>query len=302
MSIVCLGESLVDLIRRPAGPDAAEPSAEVFDTYFGGALANAAVAIARAGGSAALAGGCGGDEFGRFLRGRLLEEDVDCSLLLTPPGMRTPFAFVRFDPSGEPDFAIHGSGIEQGVTAHAGREERIIEAADGLLIGSNTLVDDGGRAVTERLVELASDSSVDVLFDPNLRLHRWPATEAAVDACRALIPRCRVVKSNIAEARLLVGESGAEAAAAAQGLVELGAGIGVVTSGAAGAVARGEACGEAAAPPVADPLPLGAGDAFMGTLAAVLTGAGFSPGAMEDALDRSCAAAAAACSRMGAID
>jgi fructokinase len=82
--VLCLGEALVDLIGER--PDAFVP-------HFGGAVANVAVLAARAGGSAALAGGAGDDAWGQWLLDRLEHEGVDVSLFKLIEGSQTPLGW-----------------------------------------------------------------------------------------------------------------------------------------------------------------------------------------------------------------
>lgn len=299
MSIVCLGEALVDLIARPGRRSG---GGESFDCFFGGALANVAVAVARAGSPALLASATGEDPFGRFLRGRLEAEGVDTRFLGIRPEIVTPFAFVRFAEGGEPHFQIHGEGIDAAVAAVAGREAELAAAASAVVFGSNSMVGPRGDAVTRELVRIATGREIPVLFDPNLRLHRWPDAERAVAVCRELLPSCTIVKANLAEARLLVGDRELDAARSAEALAALGPGTAVVTAGARGAVARGRSQTDCPAPTVADPNPLGAGDAFMGTLVAALHQEAWDPARIGAALQRATAAAGEACSRIGATD
>jgi fructokinase len=295
VSIVCLGEALVDLIGEPPGPDP-----ERYAVHFGGALANVAVGIARAGAPAALAGGSGDDDFGRFLRRRLRREGVDLAFHTEVPGLLTPFAFVRVDRAGEPRFQIHGDGIEAGLAALAGREDELVEAADAVIVGSNTLVAEPGRGVTLSVVERAAAAGVPILFDPNLRPGRWQRLEEGVDLCRGVARRCTVLKANLTEARLLAGAEPADAAAAAEALLALEVPLAVVTAGSLPAAARGAASADREPPPVQDPNPLGAGDAFMAALAAALYDRGWRLETVDVALSQALDASAAACRRVGA--
>lgn len=297
MSIVCLGEALVDLIGEPQGPRPRR-----FAVHFGGALANVAVAVARAGAPAALAGGCGTDAFGEYLRGRLEREGVDVRHLHRLAGVRTPFAFVRLAAGGEPRFEIFGEGIEAGLAGLAGSEPALLADADGLVIGSNTLVGEAGRAVTLAAVTEAERAGVPVLFDPNLRPGRWRSLETALELCRELAPRCLLLKVNLAEARLLAGDDRLDPAAAAAALSELGPDLSVLTASSGAIHARGIAEAEVPVVPVADPNPIGAGDAFMGTLSAHLHAGGWSAEAVEPAVRAAADAGADACRRVGAID
>jgi fructokinase len=287
----------VDLIRDPEADER-----ECFTTYFGGALANVSVAIARAGAPAALAGGTGDDEFGRLLRDRLRAEGVDVERLHVLAELTTPFAFVRLDPGGEPGFRIHGAGIEAGLRPLAGHEEELVAAAAALVIGSNTLSADPGREVTLATVEAAQGQPVPILFDPNLRPGRWSRLAEALELCRPIVAKSFLTKTNLAEARLLLDDGGLDAAAGAEGLAALGARIAVVTDGPRGAVARGEAGAEVEVEPVPDPNPIGAGDAFMGALAAELWAGEWAADRLQDALEAGGRAAAAACRTIGAID
>lgn len=297
VSIVCLGEALVDLIGEPAGE---EPRS--YEIHSGGALANVAVAAARAGAPAALAGGSGEDVFGNLLRRRLQSEGVSLEHMHVLPELVTPFAFVHRDADGEPSYSIHGDAIEAGLAALAGAEAALVEDADALMIGSNTLSADPGLTVTREAVREAAAAGVPVLFDPNLRPGRWRKLGHALDLCREIAADCFLLKSNLAEARLLLSDSELEAPEAAAALCELGPELAVVTAGARPAVARGGAEAECPPIPVEDPQPVGAGDAFMGTLAAHMHAAAFSPPAVSTALPKAVAAGAEACGRTGAID
>lgn len=299
-SIVCLGEALIDLIGEPPGEDPLR-----FEIHFGGALANVAVAIARHGAPAALAGGLGDDGFGRLLRRRLREEGVALTHLAALEKMPTPFAFVRTEPSGDPIFELHGAGIEAGVASLAGSERELLAGAVGLVVGSNTLTTEPAATVTRTTVEAAERAGVPVLFDPNLRPGRWQRIERALERCRALAASATVIKANLEEARLLGETADADPVSAAEGLLGLGPRLAVVTAGAAGAVARlagvdrTYSCPTAAA--VEGPWPLGAGDAFMGALAAGLQQRDWALGRIDEILPLATAAGAEACRHPGAI-
>jgi len=299
VTIVCLGEALVDLIGEPAG---GEP--ERFGVHFGGALANVAVAAARSGAPAALFGGVGDDHFGRLLRRGLAAEGVDVAGLQTLPGTATAFAFVRVDGAGDPSFELHGAGIEAGVGALAGGERELLIGASALVVGSNTLTGGAALGVTRAAVAEAGQAGVPVLFDPNLRPGRWRRLEAALERCRELAAEVTVIKANLLEARRLVGAPEAGQAEAAERLLELGPALAVVTSGPSGATARlagrAAACSEPA-PAVTRPRPLGAGDAFMGALAGGLHARDWDLDRVAEVLGDAVRAGSEACTRAGAI-
>ncbi|HET6831738.1 MAG TPA: PfkB family carbohydrate kinase, partial [Solirubrobacterales bacterium] len=211
--LVCLGEALVDLIC----PDPVDSPAEAtrFEVHPGGALANVAVAASRAGAPAALASACGADDRGRFLRRRLGAAGVDLGFYGELAGVPTPFAFACLDRELEPSFEIHAVGIDDAIASLAGREEEVAAAAGAVVFGSNTLAEERSRAVTRAVVGGAIERGVPILFDPNLRPGRWTAIATARESCLAFLPDATVLRCNLAEARLLAGDEGLGAAAAA---------------------------------------------------------------------------------------
>jgi fructokinase len=297
--ILCLGEALVDLIcERPARSLA---DADSFTPHFGGALANVAVAAARAGGDAGLAGAAGHDEWGRWLRARLEREGVDLRWFELLEGEQTPLAFALVDEDGEASFQIYGDAIAIAIAAIEPRLESAIDAADALVFSSTTLATEREREVTVRARELALERGVRVLFDPNIRPNRWGGDpRPAVEASRELVAGSFCVRCNREEACGIAAV--ADPRAAASKLAGMGAELAVVTLGAEGAVIAGACEAEAPSPQVDVVSTLGAGDAFMGTLAAGLAARDWDPSRAGEALGPALAVAAQACTRYSALD
>jgi sugar/nucleoside kinase (ribokinase family) len=298
VSILCLGEAIVDLLceRRIASIE----EADSYRPHFGGALANVAVAARRRGAAVALAGGAGDDPWGRWLRSRLRSEGVDLSWFSLMAGLRTPVAFATFDRDGEPSFQIYGEGIEACVHSVGDRLEEAVGSASALVFGSNTLVGAPERAITLQARRLASDRGIPILFDPNLREHRWTNLDVALGLCRQLCEGAFCVRANEAEARAITGAE--DPGTAAREIAALGARIAIVTRGAAGAVIRGAVEAEEDGIEVEVTSTLGAGDSFMGALAASLADAGWNPDRADRALARAVRASAEACTHWGALE
>lgn len=297
--ILCLGEAIVDLVCEEEVDIPSQAGA--FRPHFGGAVANVAVAIARGGAAASLAAGVGDDAWGAWLRERLRDEGVGLRWFQLVEGLQTPLAFVTFDRDREPRFQIYGDGIDAGMRAVGECVEEAVAAAGALVLGSNTLVGAPERELTMRARDLALERGIPVLFDPNIRPNRWDDLERAFDLCREASAGVFMIRANLDEARHIAGLPQAGAPEAAAALCALGARVAVVTMGAAGAVARGEVEAEALAPRVEVVAPLGAGDAFFGTLAAGVARGGWAPAAVADRLEEACAAGARACEGWGAL-
>ena len=297
--ILCLGEAIVDLVCEREVE--AVHDANAFVPHFGGALANVAVAASRAGAVAGLAGGVGDDDWGHWLGDRLRAEGVDLSFFELVPGIQTPVAFVSLDRAREPRFQIYGDGIAAGLHSLDGRLEDAVAAASAVVFGSNTLVGETERQLTAQARDLAIERGVPVLFDPNLRPNRWQDMSAAVELCRSLVPGSTLVRANAQEAALLADGDVSNAEAAADAIVRMGATVAVVTLGADGALARGAVSGRAPGVSVDVVSPMGAGDAFMGALAAGLAARAWDPARTAEVLPAACAAGAEACTVWGAL-
>jgi sugar/nucleoside kinase (ribokinase family) len=298
MSVLCLGEAIIDLFcERPVTSLA---HADSFVPHCGGAVANAAVVAARCGADVSLAGGVGDDQWGDWLEERLRSHGVGLRWLRRLPGFPTPLAFVLVNEAAEPDFIIYGEGIEAGILTLEDRLEEALSTHDALLFGSNTLIGARERALTLRARELALGAGKHVLFDPNLRLRRWRDRREPLELVAAVLEGATLLKVNCAEAELLTGH--ADPVHAAERLVEMGAWLVAVTLGPDGALLRGAATADAPGVPAAAVDTTGAGDVVTGVLAAALSNSGFSAQAAAAALAPAVAAAARATEGWGALD
>jgi fructokinase len=295
---LCLGEAIVDLVCERPVTDPAE--ADAFRPHFGGAAGNVAHTAAALGADVALAGGAGDDAWGRWLRARLERVGVDLRWFELVDGLATPFALVTTDAAGEPSFSIYGDGIAATIEALSGRVDEAVEACDALFFGTNTMVGEAERELTMAARERALALDRPVVFDPNLRLARWPTSAEAAAAAKAAVPGAFLVRANRAEAAAMTGEPNPERAAAA--LLAGGARLVVVTLGADGAMLRGERQADLPGVRARVRSTVGAGDALMGVLLARLSLAGFQAPALAAALPEAVAEAARATERWGAVE
>jgi fructokinase len=294
---LCIGESLVDLIcERPV---AAFEEADAFGPHLGGAATNVAVHAAREGAPVALAGGAGDDPWGRWLHRRLGEERVDLRFWRLLAGQTTAVAFAVLDEDAVPEFLIYGDGIEAAMVALEPALEEAVGAASSLVLGSNAMVGEAERRVSLRALSLALARGAHVLFDWNLRLHRWRDAAEAVDLAREMCEGALLVKLNADEARLLTGE--ADPAQAARAVCSLGARLALVTLGPEGALLRGEAVADAPGVLARVVDTTGAGDALLGVVLGALVRSGYAAAAAAATLPRAVAVAARTTETFGAV-
>jgi fructokinase len=298
--ILCLGEAIVDLVCE--GEVESIRDARSFTPSFGGALANVSVAAARERAEVELAGGVGDDPWGRWLRERLAGEGVGLRWFSSVPGLQTPLAFITFDRNREPSYLVYGDGIEAGVASARGRIDEAIAEASALVFGSNTLVSEAEREVTLAARAAALERGAAVVFDPNLREHRWTDLDRATGLCREMCERATVVRTNRPEAMRISGlPDDGDPLEAARTIHGLGAGAALVTLGAEGAVCAGPLEARVLAQPVEVASPLGAGDAFLGAMCAVLDRRDWDLATLGKAIEAGTAAGARACTSWGAI-
>jgi fructokinase len=295
---LCLGEALVDLIcQRPID---GLLEADAFVPHFGGVVANVAVVAARAGARMTLAGGAGEDPWGHWLRERLDAEGVDTSLFALLPDVQTRLALVTVNDRAEASYHVYGQTIATLSHAVEGRLQDVVGNSAALFLSSNTLIVPEERELTMEARELALSLERPIVFDPNLRLHRWRSHADAAASANACVPGALLVRANESEAALMTGEDDPERAALA--LTKAGARLVVITLGAEGAILRGELSADAPGAEAEVISTIGAGDVIMGTLLARLALSDFYPPAVAAALPEAVTEAARACERWGALD
>ena len=285
--LVCLGELLIDF--TPAGTSAGGMA--LYERNPGGAPANAAVAAARLGLSAAFIGKVGADLHGRFLRDVLLREGVDCRGLILDPDCPTTLAFVELGENGERDFAFHRKGCGDTRLRPDELPVELIRNARVLHLGTLSLTDEPACSATLRAADLARAAGVTVSCDVNYRAPLWESEGEFRAACGELLPRVDWLKVSEEEAALLTGE--ADPARAAERLREQYRLTHLaVTLGDRGALVDGR---QIPAFPARAADATGAGDSFWGAYICGLLRA------VEDPARFACAAAACCVEKRGAI-
>ena len=268
----------------------------------GGVTANVAATAARLGAHVSLAGGVGDDRWGTWLHDRLAEAGVGLRWFGRADGCATAMVLITLDERGEPAWELYGDGVAATVDALDGRLLDAVEATDALFFTSNTLAGAAEADLTMAARERALEHERPIVFDPNLRMHRWRANPGrAGTMSRACVPGAFLVKCNQAEARLMTGETDPEAAAAS--LLAAGAQHVIVTRGVGGAILRAKGMKlDVRAQPARVRSTVGAGDVFVGVLIAQLGHTDYYPSALAAALPEAAEEAARACERWGALE
>ena len=244
---------------------------------FGGKGGNQAVAAAKAGAESRMVGAVGDDDFGRFLRESLAKGRVDDRFIATIPGVGSGMSVAIQD--GEGDYAatiVSGANLHIAVQALA---DDAVWQGVGVLVLQNEIPEAINRAAAQE----ARRRGIPTL------LNAAPYRDLAAD----FRPLVDILVVNAVEAEMMGTQRVGclfEAATAAKKLTDQFETV-IVTAGGKGLAAWG-AKGEVLQLP-AEKVPVvsshGAGDSFIGTLAAQIAGG--------LGLEQACRAASSAAAR-----
>jgi fructokinase len=183
MTIICLGETLIDLLADRVGlPLELVPS---WTKYPGGAPANVACGLVKLGTPTALITCLGKDDIGLDLSQLLAEIGVNLIGLQEHPTAPTRQVYVNRSESGDRSFAGFG-GLDSSQFADAYlAADRIPESlfadAKFLVIGTISLAYEQSRQATDRAIELAKKYQLTILLDVNWRSMFWTDIDVAKD-------------------------------------------------------------------------------------------------------------------------
>ncbi|KAK7314941.1 hypothetical protein VNO77_33473 [Canavalia gladiata] len=201
--VVCFGEMLIDFVPTEGGVSLAE--APAFKKAPGGAPANVAVGISRLGGSSALIGKVGADEFGYMLTDILKKNNVETSGMRFDSNARTALAFVTLRADGEREFLFFRNPSADMLLHESELDKDLIKQARIFHYGSISLIDEPCKSAHLAAMSIAKNSGSILSYDPNLRLALWPSAEAARKGIMDIWDQADVIKISEEEITFLTG-------------------------------------------------------------------------------------------------
>lgn len=182
MTILCFGESLIDLLGDQDNPSR-------FTAQSGGAPANVAVGIAKLGGKSVFLGGFGNDVFAKQLQTELTDHGVH--VIGAHHARNTALAIVNLDSNGERSFAFHRHHTADLALSSNAIEHAVKQSPKVVHYCSNTLTNEESRLWHQRVLsELPGFKSYDV----NLRLNLWDSEAQAILTAKADLPHADLIK------------------------------------------------------------------------------------------------------------
>lgn len=245
MTVLVVGEALVDVVQAADGTEQAHP---------GGSPFNVAIGLSRLGIDAHLAGQIGDDDYGRLLDQTLRDAEVGRVDVGTADSTSTAHATLNDDGSANYTFDL---SWEVGSLPDPTDYEAIHVGSLG------TFVEPGASQVAD-LVHTADVMGVPVSFDPNVRLAVSDDAAAWRQAFARIAPHARIIKLSDEDAAVLHHD--VSASDLARRLASEGALV-AITQGAGGSlVAHRDRLVVVDAPAVQVADTIGAGDSFMAAM------------------------------------
>lgn len=184
--ILCVGEILADMIGSE------EDGVFRYERKAGGAPFNVACGISAFGGKAMFAGSVGDDLIGEFLCGYAKSRNLDGLILEKRTDANTTLAFVQLDGRGERSFCFYRKNTADYKLPEI--DEKTLEKADIVHIGSLMLSQECGAEYAVRLARRAREAGKKVSFDINFRSDIFRDTACAVQRYRDVIGLADIVK------------------------------------------------------------------------------------------------------------
>ena len=206
MSVICLGEALIDLLANQSGV----PLEQVTDwtPYPGGAPTNVACGLVKLGTPTALISCLGQDYFETDLADLLDEVGIDITGLQYHPTAPTRQIYVTRSSDGDRTFAgfinnLASNKFADTYLAASRIPEALFSTAKFLAIGTISLATPTSYAATYKALELAQKYQLQVLVDVNWRDKFWDDKSRAQSVILKVLNQANFVKMAKEEAEWL---------------------------------------------------------------------------------------------------
>ncbi len=228
--VIAVGELIVEIMRKQVDSPLDQPG-DFVGPFPSGAPAIFADQVARLGHSTGFIGAVGKDDFGKCLLTRFAADGVDTSQVAEIEGLSTGVAFVTYFGDGSRKFIYHIDNSASGRVPQPNPD--YFAGVKWLHIcGAALSVGEQTREACYEAVRLTVAAGGRICFDPNLRPELLGGEQALRRVCAPVLEVAVLVLPSGAEAEVLTGACGPEAAC--QALLAGGAEYSGLKRGAAG--------------------------------------------------------------------
>ena len=206
MSVICLGEALLDLLANQRGVSLEQ--VKDWTDYPGGAPTNVACGLVKLGTETALISCLGHDDIGRELTELLTEIGVGKPGLQYHPTAPTRQIYVTRSNDGDRTFAGFINNLASDKFADTFLEAKLIDEslfvnAKFLAIGTISLATPISCTATYRALELAKKYQLKIIIDVNWRSMFWDNTDRAKTVILEVLTQADLIKMAKEEAEWL---------------------------------------------------------------------------------------------------
>lgn len=201
--LFAIGELLIDFIPEHKGK--ALKDVVSFERAPGGAPANVAAAVVKAGGKASMITKLGTDAFGDFLVETLREVGVNTDYVYRTKEANTALAFVSLKEDGERDFSFYRKPSADLLLHENEIDEGWFSSGDILHFCSVDLVESPMKHAHIKAIRSAQKQGAIISFDPNVRLPLWESSEECRKTILHFLPEANLVKISDEELAFITG-------------------------------------------------------------------------------------------------
>ena len=171
-----------------------------------GAEINVGIGLVRLGHEVTYLTRLGEDPLGHGISQRLIEENIDTSMITYDPIYKTGMMMKNIVKIGDPEIAYYRKG-----SAFSKMDPSIIDTLNlnqyDLLhvTGIPCALSENCREATMRLVKKAKSSGLKISFDPNLRPLLWSSEKVMIETIHEIAAYADMILPGISEAKILMG-------------------------------------------------------------------------------------------------
>lgn len=202
---VIIGEILVEIMAASIGEGFLE-SMDFVGPFPSGAPAIFIDQCAKLGGSAAMIGAVGDDDFGRINIERLKSDGVDISGIKVDEEYPTGTAFVRYRENGSRDFVFNILHSAASRIEWSPEVESVIQKAGHLHVMGTALVSEITGKLIEKAATIIKNCGGTISLDPNLRKEHAYNLEGQ-QRLNALINQCDLILPSGEELKIIAGQT-----------------------------------------------------------------------------------------------
>ena len=179
-----------------------------------GAETNFAIGMAKLGFQSGWISKVGEDAFGKFIKERLKQENVNIDHVLTTPEYPTGFQIKSKVFAGDPEVQYFRKGSAASQLSVEDADQEYVESAEHLhMTGIPLALASSTREFAMHVLNLMKSSGKSVSFDPNLRPSLWNSEEEMIRVTNEAAVQTDYVLPGMEEGEILTGHNTPEAIA-----------------------------------------------------------------------------------------